>query len=563
MDAPYLTLLNQAASVTANAFGRIDESITKNMQLQQQASQFEVETMGKAMQFAETQRMHDAQIDSWKAENSIRAQQLELERQTLPLKIETERLRLAATKYRFEQDKKKTDSENFNQITDLEDEAAGYALIKSQDPNHAKELIENKAYFRGLVANGQPFNQVEYRKKVEQINNKYASVTADPKAPFNESTHYLLGEISPKVQSSYERSHPRIMESQGALATSYLSWPDNDVDTFIKNYSTLYGDADFGSINIGRDVFKRNNENIERWSKGVMYEDNNILKLTAEDNKEGLAVAKQNKEAYLSKIQEAKEQNDTIRSNFAKRNYTTAKELESKKITDPQLNVKDLSGFSNEGKPKGDAIGFPNSTDPAATKKFHKIEQLEHAVSQGEEDRFKTELGGALNLKWAYDKFTNRVDTESLNSVRNTIEDNLESMEAVGENLGKAFNREKVSSVLQLIESEQAVPLDPWTSKRLYDTNKATGLLATITDYTRGENPMDDPNWFDKNPMQLRFKAKKGALDKVMSGGLITSYDDIFELTKGIKNKSERQAIHKTIYAALLTAGVKQGVEAE
>jgi hypothetical protein len=99
-----IQLLNSAAQATQQAFSNIDRSLTRTLEVKQNADAAKVSVMMKGAAFAESQRTNDAQIAGIAARNSIMARRAETEAQLMPLKIANEQLWLQTTADRYKRD---------------------------------------------------------------------------------------------------------------------------------------------------------------------------------------------------------------------------------------------------------------------------------------------------------------------------------------------------------------------------------------------------------------------------------------------------------------------------
>ena len=535
-----IQLLNNSLNQSAMLYRTVDEQLTKNLQVQQQAGQFDVQMKAKALAFAEEQRMNELRAEEMRATNDIRAKQFDLQKQLMPLKIEEANLQLESAKFAMTKQKDAFARQAFNDITAIYDDSAAYSLIETQSPDQARELLQHKAKWRGLVANGQPFSEEEYAKGIHEINSRYKDVKPVEGKVFDEKTHFLLGEISPKVQRVYEMKNPIVSKNRNMILSAYLDTPDSGLASF-KDYEGIADLDVWGIAGATRMLYQVNkrkqSENFQEYQKlmtaaSALGEGEEVRK------KEMIAQA----QIFKNDAEQALKENMLIQSNFRAGKFTDVTEEDISKAETRSSALPTIDPTTYASKPSREIAGIRMTSDPLQKELVDKVNDLDRKLGGSEKTGPSPFLkgyanGGVLDLEWYNNRTTNILDYKSVLSIKERIEENIDEVK----DINQIVNQESINDVLSSISSPKEIPI----SEFLKDT-----LGSKAVNYgTLYESPF------------LRVGRKQGKVEGLMNGATISSFDDINNLISNIKNPIAREAARKEIYAAVATAGLQESIE--
>lgn len=535
-----MQLLNLAANVTQNAYGRIDQAMSQSLQIQQRAGEFEVGMAAKAVEFAENQRMNNARLEEMRAANALRAKEFEIKAALLPLQFQTANLNLERSRYLMAKEREQMGIASFNQITELEDAASAHNLIRTQDPSHAKELIQLKSKYRAQVADGSEFDRDSYVKEQSLINEKYKDVVADPTAPFSDQTHYLLGEISPRVQSIYEKKKFSGTTERRALALSYLNLPPTQAAEFASKYGHILAE-ELPMLSVSQTAFQASQERMESAAKAANALFTELSQINKEDEPQRWASTAAQAEAYDRQRKESFDAMMEIQARVSTGRYTTTAD-EMAPVNKPQgpnpadftePDIKTLSGISADQK---DVVG---QVMRVKIKAVH--DELDLNAGKGMGER----LLGDVDLSW----FTNpekwdkgKPDDRTLTNIKSRIENKIESLD----NIGDVFTEKTVNAILNKVPMSDGIPISEALAE---DLHKSGHFVFGARDQGISYNP--------DSPTKPYFRI--GGSGKSIIKDSITSYDDIVSLIDKLP-RSKQKAASEEIYAALLTASLSHVV---
>lgn len=534
-----MQLLSLAANVTQNAYGRIDQAMTQSLSIKQRAGEFEASMAAKAVEFAESQRINDARIGEMKAANSLRAQEFGIKKALLPLQFHSANLNLQRQKHLFEKQKEAENIGAFNEITEMEDVASAFNLIRTQNADHAKELIQLKSKHRAIVADGNGFDRNAYVSEQTKINDKYKDVTADPKSEFSDQTHFLLGEISPKVQSIYEKRKLTRLPQTRASAVAYLNMPP---DQAAKN-AELFGLALGDEIQILAPMqvaFQGSKKLFEDYSKLADELDVAVSQIVAKDEPEKHAETTERQVAYAKQRDAAFKNMMELQERAASGNYFP-EDIEPSGPPKPEDDKRpDLGKHkADDGKRIAGIAG--GDQDSAGRKMRDRILEVKGILDTMKVGGLISEVDLRYFQNESFDD--GRPDDRTNLGIKHKVQDKIAGLD----NVGDVFNENMVNDLLGSIKIEDGIRISDTLAEDLRASNSSALMGGRDQAISHSPGGVTKP--------YIHFGGSKSKL----VNSAITSYDDIQEIVSKLP-RSKQRAASEEIYAALLAASLSHVV---
>lgn len=564
VDTP-IAMLNIAQQQSQDAFGRIDHAMSQAMQSNLQAGEFAAEMTAKAAQFAEQKRMNDVQAENIRTDNFLKFKEYELNKQLAPLRLQTAQLQLQATKYRFQKDMEGEHNKQFDDITSIYDDQVGFDILHTGSTDMAKDYYAFKGDWKARVANGQQFDPTAYQKGINGIRGKYQGQVADPKAPYSPETQFMMTNISPRLGQTYEKNHPVVQQNRNALGSSYYDMTDSQVGEFANKFGSLYSPEEYGGLGSGRTVYQTNKLRFKEYLDEADKLDSKLALVDVNDNPVQYAQIKQQASEYRNQAKKAFDTNVKLQTDAANGKFGVHPE-----DVIPPIQAQPTVVKPSEHTVPDVTMGIKSKTneaDVAGKKLKFGIDKTFTALGGTEKNPEIPELKGANDFSWFDLKGSgDKPDDASLNSIKNTIESNIESLGDIGER----FNHEKAAKLFSAIDKDVEVPLSSFAMDVFQKAglNAKGGALATRSQTTSDISSTAIDYLYNRNRDENhitfgKLDDKKHFMDKFNNnaiGGTINNANELFGMISKIKNPSEREAVQKEIYAALITASLSSAV---
>lgn len=551
MATQALQMLDMAANHTARMFGQVDEMMTKSLALRQQNSDNLVNLTYKGLQFAEQQRMNDANIQQMNNANELSARKFQMDAEMQPLRMESMRLQMENQRVTFERNKEQQDREAFNAITKVYDDMTGLFLLETRNPEHAKAVTDYKGRWMSKVMQGEQFSGESYAKGLRKINETFQDQKVDAKN-YNPVLSHMLGTVSPVAQNRYEMENPAFAKNKNALSSSLISSTDAGFTDMMTKYGNFWTPDQLGYLSVTRDIYKNNQALIDSSLNQLQRVRSQLaLSETEEDRNNIISIAQE----LQASINEARAQNSAIINNAARGIYSFDQDPVAQQVTE-ELPGPNLS----ESQPKPKVLGFSANTERDQPM-LQRLQGIKSFLTDTENE--PTEIDD-INLSWWEGRIRDKApDITTLSNVRNKIE---ERIEALG-NLGSRFNSDRVDKLFSSLNRETEVPISGFLFETL-NKHVSQSILDKII-----ENPIS-ARFSNATPI-IRFNSKsQSALDNEFTmepgrllerlGGAdtgINNYSNLLKLLNHIPNKTEREEAKKELYASLLTAALSNSIQ--
>ena len=568
MAETYLNLLNSAAAVSAKVYEQIDNSMTQRMNIEAQAGKFQVDAMAKAGQFAEQQRVNDEQIMNMRAGNYLQAQRLEVDKMLMPIKLETENLRLESQRLAFQRAKEQEGKTHFNSLTSVYDDQIGYALLETESPEMAQEYLGYKARVSDFVAKGGKFDSISFEKSLADIRSKYAKVrpSSIEQIEYNPQTSYLLGQVSPKLQSEYDKRHPLVKGSRNSVANQFYNVDEKGLNSLTSSgaLDKLYNPEEVGLLWSGRQAVQGNYANIERWNKDLSRERNDKADAQAKMATPGeLVQYDKNIAQYTEQIRAAMDQNMKIFKDSSLGKYgIQAPEVPPVGPPKPGQDTKDISGYPTEKTKLKFTTPKYKDMNPDQEQVGSGIDQIHLALSSVSQDDKgniirqtpieETEVS-ELDLSWAQGDVPT-ADTKE--NIKRMVEYKVGKM--VGDSpqdIGMVATKEKINKLLALIDNDVEIPISKSTVGVIAQANNGQSRGIRVQGYNKYRPSKDSE---DDISMTIAFGPKDEGLFDVRDS--FQNADQIFSAVGKIRNPTQRAIALREIYESLITASVTNRV---
>ncbi len=545
MAGETIALINSAAQVSSDAFNRIDRAMTQQLESNLRGGQFAVEMTAKAAQAAEEARMNDLKASSIKQENYIRGEQFAMEKAFLPLKIASMNLAMRAQEMNMLKQKHDLDKQNADQIFSTYDDRVGMQLLETENTDHAKEYLAWKAKWQTHVMQGGKFDPVAYQKGLDDMSKHFSQIPKTSNGEWSPENQFLFDNVSPRLGKAYEMKNPIIKKNKNGLAVGTLTMADNAFGSFWPQFGNMFGEEESGLIGMGRSVYQQNDALIEkkRSENGKLQSYLSVAGLEESDKKATLAQIAQNS----AEMERAQKQNSLIMSNYSQGKYGVPAD-EADKSKGDQTPTINPTGYS---KKPGAVLGFENDESPNVKVKSDKLNEIARIFGATEEERGKSEVGN-IDLKWASDELTNRVDYDTLTSLRTRIESQIDSLH----NIDDRFNRVNVDKLLKSTNKKQDIPISSFAAEEIIKTESSIPFTKNYV--AGGPGGLFGGNYAKDTP-HLTFGGSKN--DYFKPG--LNSYDDVTKMLSKIKDKTVREEVKKEVFASIITAAISNAVEAE
>jgi len=557
MAETYLNLLNSAAAVSAQVYEQIDHSMSQRLNVEAQAGRFQVDAMAKAAQFAETQRMNDEQIINMRANNYMQAQRLEVEKQLMPIKLQTANLQLESQKLSLQRQQEQEGKQHFDSLTSIYDDQIGYALLQTESPEMAQEYLGYKARVSDYVSKGGKFDSPKFEEGLKAIRSKYATVqpTSVNQVEYNPQTSYLLEQISPKLAAEYGKRHPLVQGSRNSMANNFYNADDKGLNSIMSSgaIDKLYDQSEIGQLWIGRNTVQQNYANIERWQKDL---DRSLYgRAQAQANNadpEALTQYDKNISDYSNQIRSAMDQNMKIFKDSSMGKYGIHTDVVPPVgAASPEQKTTDISGY----KAPDETLGYKSAVNPDINRRQQQqkagIDKTVLAVTRTAKDAKgndiqavhvnDTELAN-LDFGWFEQNATGKAPTVAAREDMATrIYDRIDEMKGKGKSIGEIVTKDKMDKLFQTIDTNVQIPISP--SLDYYLNNADVNITKSAS----------EAGLFQAND----YGDKKFA---VFGKGHIENSEDILAAVNKIKSPVAREAAIQELYSALNAASLTSGM---
>ena len=538
MAENYMQLLTTGAQVTSDVFNRVDQAMSKNLEVRSEAQKFAVGMTAKAAEFAEETRMNDANIQNMQQDNYLRGQEFALEQQLAPLKVQESILRLEAYKAQAADRVKANQFNNFNSIVKGYEPVINNHLLKTMNPDMANEFAQYRGKYMANVANGGGFSGEDYQKGLDKIISKYSG-SKPSERPWSATDRFMLAQISPDLAAAYDQQNPILKQHRNGLAASYLTEKEEQAAKFVQ-YRTLYSDEEWGAMSLSRRQVQANLNQMKE------YDDEEArlrARMALTTDPEELSNHTKVLKTFTDKRQELLEMNMNMVNNHSLGKYgMTAKPIVDDAKKEPEPEHIDTASYLDK---KETVLNIPISKDSFVKEMRLKANDIAAIVTKGYGDNVdpqETELKN-VGFEWFVNKGDGkRPDVATMFSIKKKIQDNLD---ALG-NIGDRFTKETTEAILEKIPVPVSVPISIALADSLH---KATGASMSAKIYS------DRDNIFAYNPdMETAIPFMRfGGSSKSIVKDSFTSFEQLMDVVKKLP-RLEREGAEKEIYAAILTA---------
>lgn len=552
MPQEYLALLDSAAQQGRAVHQQIAQQLDRSLAIQRENSQFEVETTFKGLQFAEQQRKNDADIFEAQVLNGLRAQEMDLKMRELrlreeeqPLIRETRLLQLQAAKDERKARMEAIKAGQFDKTAGIFDDQMGMFLIGTESTDAAKEYYELKAGWRNRVANGEAFDSDAYSRSMQEIMGKYKD--AKPSGVWSPESQMIFDSVSPSLGRNYQLKNPVVGRNANSIAGGVISSDSKVFNETMSQFGSLWSDEYRGLLGAARTSYEQNNLILRQAHDELMRLESGRKSIMPDDEK-GLSHYKNETERLRTVYKEAADRNQKIMQDAmsGKLDY-----IEPPKET---LEPPKYPGAPDPDKPinpeESKVFGQEGGKDYVYQEVNRKLKEVRNIIDKDG----KHGIGNSLDLSWFSDNLTGEVDYDTVLNIRNSIERDLDGIEDIDDQ----FTADHVNSLLKNLKTTQSIPIDPLLGGTLKETP-----LTTITTGLRTTAGWVNEDLFGRGDYEyeLRFGGDSSVMSKVAQGGnIISSMDDIQKLIAPIKSKEVRDLAKRDIYAALISANLKQSL---
>lgn len=561
MAETYLNLLNNAAQVSAQVYQQIDQSMTKRLEIESQAGQFQVNAMAKAASFAEQQRMNDEQIINMRTNNYLQAQRLEAEKQLIPVKLQAANLQLESQRLALQRQKEAEGKSHFNDLTSIYDDQMGYKLLETESTDMAQEYLGFKARVADYVSKGGKFDSAQFEAGLAAINSKYSGTKGDvgSNAEYSAEKNYLFDQISPKLGAAYATRHPAVQGSRNSLAVSYYSAESAKEAAEFAKYSKLYTQEEIGLMSVGRTTYLRNVREIDTSNKQADYLRNQIAITQAKDGPDadvsGMAGSLK---VYEDKVKRAINENEALIINASQGKFGSVRNSEENKVDNKPVATKPFTDDTA-------IAGVVRAKNPD-------IEPVKQAVHEGLQNSLvavggasKDKDGNITPVKSYYDTELSQIDMEywqkqntgevpdlkARSYIKEKAEEGIERMIPKGKSVNVVATKEKITNLLATIKGDISIPVsDTFSGSVTKDGNVITGR-----EYL--SNEPDDSGSVPSSPT-VTFGPKNTGIFRNKSA--IRSADELFAMVNKAPAGPIRENALKELYGALISASQSSGV---
>lgn len=246
----------QAVAGTAQA---LERTATNQAQFQQGITEFNVK-------MAENRRVADANIASMQFNDSLRAQEHQSNMSLMPLKYETEKIRLEAAKVNLDRTLTEQRSKAINALTAPYDAIIGANFAKNQNPEYAQAWLEAKAQIGADIASGRPVDEEKIKNTVSYLNSQYG--TTSDKVGYNpEVAQYLRTMGATTEAARYEAKNPAFAGNiQGLKGAAVLQGPQG-VSNFMQKWGQLIDEKETTNLLMAADAIPGYDAQIESLDK--------------------------------------------------------------------------------------------------------------------------------------------------------------------------------------------------------------------------------------------------------------------------------------------------------
>jgi hypothetical protein len=252
--ADALQLLESNRVAVGQAFGQIFDTMESLNRTGIQAAQFKAETTKMQFDMAEQARRTDADIASTVFRNNLAASAHQAEMALMPLKFETEKLRLESSKVQHERALKTAQQQEFNTIAGPWKDIAASTFAKNQNPEYAKGYLQVESAWRAKIAAGEKFDPAAFSRDISYLNSEYGQV--DDASGYNpEVTHLLRAMGAPNEAARYETKNPVFSGNLAGLKASAILGGPQGFQNVAGKYGHLFDEKEMANLAIAADSY--------------------------------------------------------------------------------------------------------------------------------------------------------------------------------------------------------------------------------------------------------------------------------------------------------------------
>lgn len=562
--ASELELLNSATNHSVRMMGAISNALDKNLQVRQKAIDSEIGLEMQLRQAEEQRRMNDASLERYRFMDQMAAQKFEMEKELLPLRKQTELLRMQSEKERLKSYQQTRARQDFDEMVQPHNDRFGMWWMNSQNPAAANEYLQIKAKYAADIANGKPFDSNQFALDTNNIIEKYPVDDKEkPLTKWSYEGQIMADRISPSLGKAYQIKNPVIERNANALAVQYITDPKvTDISTYGEMYSPEY----FALAAASREVYQSNVRQID----GLRDQWNDVVERISKSQQLGddetVGVLLERKNQIESDIAKRESQNSSISIKAA------TGQLDRDDVKDPVMEEKkrELPKLSSvktkveESKDRG-SLGY-TSYGAEFKKTLQSIAGFTGYANPKPSDDGSFNHGDLLkgiDLSWASGVKIDKLESKRKNEIKDVILENLEDAKKNGFDDTDIISEQRVNSILESINKPTEIHLSKAAVDEIFRGRAAfsgtdTGVRVKSA-FGQQSSDKDDSKDFS-----LIVGPKMGdawSFIAYQTANNMSSYDDFIKLVSRIKNKNIREAVKNEVYASILTAGITNALE--
>lgn len=561
-----LQMLEIARAQSQAFINNLDRNIGLQLQTQQEASNAEVNLRLRGLEFAENQRMNDARIDDINNTNALRSQEFQLRAELAPLELQTKRLQLETQRLQTLNAKRETDLSFMNTITAPWDRSVSSNFAQHQDPSYMREYLNMKSQWMGRVSNGEQFNPDAYQRSVDQLNQQYAGASPADTKSWNPEVSYLLGLTDRSTQEQYNLRNPEVSASRNMLMGSYLD--TKDTGDYWNRYGSLFrGNEDLvGKLDIARTTYQNNQSEISNLQRQL---DVQRALMIDQRNPDVAANARQDYTNISNQIKKLQETNLNIRTSV------NSGSLDLNSLLNPTVQSEQTTPIARLDSlpetPQSPVMGVEGGGESTTLRtRLQRVADLfttEDARRNNPADPLaETELRN-VNLSWFESNLkSEEPDDATKTRITNEIRDGIEST-----GINNRANENRVSKILESMDKEIAVPIDPWLARQLYDHLDSTTLSSVVRSKLNSDsfvhalvsgsekyNPKGQ--YYINVGAQTDFTSEDFINTSHITASGIGTYKAFEQIINKIPNKANREEVRKSLYSVISSAAISSAL---
>lgn len=470
-----LTLLDMQRQTGAQVFGQISAHLNSVSETAQQTARFTLGAATQVFEMKETARMNDAKLAQIQFQDELAAKAHESEMTLMPLRVESERLRLETEKARAENQLRANQSSMFNDVVAPFNTRVGSTFARNQDPGYAKGYLGIQAKWRGHMAAGGKFDAAAYGRDVEELDRSFKDST--PSGDYNPEVSFLLGELGATSEKSrYEAKNPVFKSNMLAIKSGIVMGGGQGLGAMMRpEIGSMFTEDETRSLGMANQAYGSLNEQVEA-KQTQLNKVNTAYSAMAADNPARAQMGKY-LESLSNEFSNLVSQRDNILSQVL-----DGKPLTTADVTKPVDALREavrenLRQMDERNKLLPDQAKEGESGAKIINKQ---ADTLSRTLSTFPEATSGIDFNGIRGVDLESDsRFTS---SEKVTGIGRQIRQNLDNVEDVGALFSGEKNKSKLREVFERFK-RRVVPNEGSTNQ--FDPNETPGLFGKTSLYNQ------------------------------------------------------------------------------